>query len=327
MTGSMGVVVFGPVSSRRLGMSLGICTLPRKTCSYSCVYCQLGPTRPRVVERRPYSSPEAVVDAVSSYLERLGDVRVDYATFIGYGEPSLDSMIAGSAEALRGIGLRVAVFTNSSLLPEALEDLLVFDMVSLKIDAADWDTWLRINRPHPVLRLEEILSAMEEFASLRRGRPFITETMLVAGLNDSRERLEAVAERLSRIQPTKAYISLPLRPPAEPWVEPPPPGRVVEAYTILAGRLGAERVELLAHLEEPVVEAAGDPERAVVDTASMHPLRLEEALRLLERLGSGPEVLDRLEAEGRIARVRYRGEVFIVAVPGQWRTGWRGRHT
>ncbi len=323
------VSVFGPVVSRRLGVSLGVCTVPLKTCSYSCVYCQLGPTPRRVVVRRPYGWPEAVAEAVSSYLERLvGEWGggVDYVTFIGYGEPTLDSMIGRAAEAVKSLGLRVAVFTNSSTLPGSLEDLLVFDLVSVKLDAADEDTWARINRPHPLLRLDTVLGGLEELAAARRG-VLLTETMLVAGVNDSATALKRVAERLAGLNPLKAYISLPLRPPAEPWVRPPQPRRVVEAYMVFRERLG-ERVEILGRLEEPRVgAAAGDPVEALERTASMHPLRLREALGILERMGADPGLLDRLVSEGRLVRVEYLGEVFILAAPHGWGGGGGAVHS
>lgn len=111
-------ITFGPVPSRRLGRSLGINNVTAKTCSYACIYCQVGPTTEYCIEPREFFTPREIRDAVSVHLERLraGGQRVDYLTFVPDGEPTLDSRLGESIAVLREFGIPVAVLTNASLL-------------------------------------------------------------------------------------------------------------------------------------------------------------------------------------------------------------------
>jgi len=211
-----GSIVFGPVISRRLGVSLGINNIPYKKCSYTCIYCQLGRTIELTIERKPYSDPSRLVAAVSSALEHSG--KIDFATFVPDGEPTLDSNLGRGISLLKKeLDVRVAVLTNASLLwlDEVRNDLLEADLVSVKIDASNASTWRRINRPHPQLDYNTILKGLQVF-SQNYGGILITETMLVEGINDEEEELSGIADIAASLSPSKAYIAIPTRPPAEP---------------------------------------------------------------------------------------------------------------
>jgi wyosine [tRNA(Phe)-imidazoG37] synthetase (radical SAM superfamily) len=112
------MMTFGPVPSRRLGRSLGINNIPHKTCTYSCVYCQVGRTRRFQLERAEFYEPEAIAREVrkrTAKLRELGE-GIDYLTFVPDGEPTLDLNLASTIELLKPLGIRVAVITNGSLL-------------------------------------------------------------------------------------------------------------------------------------------------------------------------------------------------------------------
>ncbi|MGZ8160751.1 MAG: radical SAM protein [Methylobacter sp.] len=135
------MLVFGPVPSRRLGRSLGINNIPPKHCSYSCLYCQVGPTKATETQPRAFYSPEAIFDAVKQHLENLKARKetVDYLTFVPDGEPTLDAGLGKSIELLRGLNIKIAIISNASLIwqNQVREMLKMADWVSLKVDSVD----------------------------------------------------------------------------------------------------------------------------------------------------------------------------------------------
>lgn len=307
-------LVFGPVYSRRLGLSLGVNNIPYKYCSYTCIYCQLGRTIKLTIDRRPFSDPGEVVAAVEAKLAEID--RVDYVSFVPDGEPTLDTMLGKDIELLKSrLGVRVAVLSNASLLwiRDVREDLSGADVVSVKIDAGDPETWRRIDRPHPALRFDKVVEGILLFRDEYGGR-LITETMLVKGVNDSLNVLEETAELIAEVRPAKAYIMVPVRPPAEPWVKPADAEALVALYNMLRSR-GVD-AEILGRPEPPPPPPSEDPVRFVAATMAVHPLRKSYVARLFEEKG-----LDVGEAF-RVLRERYgveeavfQGEVFLVRRP------------
>ncbi|MBO8178929.1 MAG: radical SAM protein [Archaeoglobus sp.] len=279
--------VFGPVPSRRLGRSLGVNNIPFKYCSYSCVYCQLGRTDKLTVERRKFSDCQLIFEEVRRKLEEAGEV--DYITFVPDGEPTLDINLGSEIELLKGLG-RVAVITNSSLLfrEDVRADLANADLVSLKVDAVDAKLWKRVNRPHPSLKLDEILKGMEKLAEEYEG-VIITETMLIDSLT-TLESVERVAEFLERIDPHVAYLSVPTRPPAE-RVKAPNWEFIAEAAKIL-GRF--VKVDLLVEAESG--DFGINSKEDVLAIASVHPLREDVLKEYLKKLDLDiQDLLDGLE--------------------------------
>jgi len=306
--------VFGPVRSRRLGLSLGVNNVPYKTCSYSCTYCQLGRTTDLTIERRPFFEVNQVVNEVHAFIDRF-DSEVDYVTFVPDGEPLLDIRIGETISRIKEVTSKpIAVITNSSLLylEEARADIAYADLVSIKIDSVLCRSWKAVNRPHPDLKLENVLAGVEEFAKSFKGR-LVTETMLVEGFNTSAEELEQISSYIRKINPVKAYIAVPVRPPAESYVKPPEPSKLVEAYTLFTKALGEDRVELLNLPEPPEYKVYGDSETWLLNLVSVHPLRLNYAVRALERIVEDPlAVIEKLKMSGEIRVVIYEGEDFIV---------------
>ncbi len=306
-------LAFGPIYSRRLGWSLGVRNVPGKNCSYDCVYCQAGRTVRLTADRAAFYSPGVVASDVE---ERLGEVerrggRVDYISVVPEGEPTLDLRLGELLDLLRGLGRPVAVFTNSSLLwrRDVREDLSAADLVNVKVDAARAGTWRRVNRPHPLLGLGEVIGGLRAFASEYTGR-LLAETMLVGGVDYGGELAE-IAGIVASLNPEKAYVAVPVRPPAEP-VEPPGEEDVLGLYRLLEERLGRGRVELLTGLPGVDMELLSDPGRDILEAAGVHPLRIGEAARLLEAAGANWGVVEELVRRGLLRRVVYRGEEFLV---------------
>ena len=145
-------------------------------------------------------------------------------------------MNLGDEIALLGaLEIKTAVISNASLIwrKDVREELGQADWVSLKVDAASEETWRRVNRPLGKLNLASIQEGMLEFAR-HYGGALMTETMLVDGVNDGEEDVREVADFLARLQPDRAYLAIPTRPPAEPWARPPGEPMINRAYQVLS---------------------------------------------------------------------------------------------
>jgi wyosine [tRNA(Phe)-imidazoG37] synthetase (radical SAM superfamily) len=306
-------IAFGPVPSRRLGHSLGINNIPAKHCSYSCVYCQVGPTPVTEIAPRAFHSPENILHDVR---ERMGAVRargepVDYLTFVPDGEPTLDITLGAAIDALRPLGLPIAVISNASLLwrPEVRDALLRADWVSVKVDSVDESLWRPINRPHTGLVLADILEGIRAFSRSYRGM-LVSETMLVAGINDTEEALAATAGFLRDAGISRSYLSVPLRPPAVKDIRLPDEQAIARAGEIFSA--AGVATELLTENEGDAFAFSGDLRKDILDITAVHPLR-ESALRaLVEKSGASMTEVDALIAAGELKAVAHAGEIFYV---------------
>jgi wyosine [tRNA(Phe)-imidazoG37] synthetase (radical SAM superfamily) len=312
-SGGLPGIVFGPVPSRRLGRSLGINNVPPKTCSYACVYCQLGRTTRMQVERTSFHQPETVWREVERRLDAAAQTgeAVDYLTFVSDGEPTLDRYLGAAIDCLRATDVSIAVITNGSLLwrEDVRRDLGRADWVSVKIDAADEETWRRVDRPHKDLRFDDVRDGMVAFAEQYDGC-LVTETMLVGGVNDDEARVGRIAALVARLRPATAYVATPIRPPAESWVEEPAMSSLVAAYKALAESTGS--AELLIGYEGNRFAVTGRAAESLLEITAVHPMREEAVDELLARTGASREVVRRLVADGRLVRLRHAGHTFYV---------------
>jgi wyosine [tRNA(Phe)-imidazoG37] synthetase (radical SAM superfamily) len=307
------MLAFGPVPSRRLGRSLGINNIPPKICTYSCVYCQLGRTIKMQAERRAFYPPRQILHDVQDKIERAKKVAqaVDYLTFVPDGEPTLDVHLSLEIALLRPLGIKIAVITNGSLLwrEDVRDDLMGADWVSLKIDAVQQEVWRRIDRPYGSLHLAAILEGMLEFASAYRGE-LVTETMLVANVNDDDTLISELADFVARLRPAKAYLSIPTRPPAEPWGQPPGESAINRAYQILGERV--DEVEYLIGYEGNAFAFTGNVEDDLLSITAVHPMREEAISAFLNQAGADWAVVRRLVAQQQLVETEYRGTKFYL---------------
>jgi len=210
---------------------------------------------------------------------------------------------------LRLLGIPIAVITNGSLLwrEDVRADLMPADWVSVKVDAVRESVWRQVNRPHGRLRLPTIMDGVLRFAGEFRGR-LVTETMLVAGVNDGEADLELVAEFPARVRPSTACISIPTRPPAEEWVRPPSGEAITRACAIF--REAVERVELLTGYEGDTFAFTGDAEADLLAITAVHPMREDALAAFLARAGADWGLVTRLMAQGLLVETEYRGQKF-----------------
>jgi len=212
--------VFGPVPSRRLGRSLGLDLVPFKTCTYDCVYCQLGRTTNRTVERKSYTP----IDEIMAELEqRLSDKDApDYITLSGSGEPTLDSGIGDLVPRIKGMtDLPVAVLTNGSLLwmREVQDALMEADLVLPSLDAADEELFRYVNRPHSSISFDMMADGLTAFAGRFKGQLWL-EVLLLGGVTGIAAEVEKIAAAVRRISPARVQLNTVSRPPAEDFAFP-----------------------------------------------------------------------------------------------------------
>jgi wyosine [tRNA(Phe)-imidazoG37] synthetase (radical SAM superfamily) len=306
-------LIFGPVPSRRLGRSLGINNIPPKVCSYSCVYCQLGPTQTTEIVPRVFYPPDHLVEEVRKYLAQLREdkTQVDYLTFVPDGEPSLDADLSETLQRLRPLGIPIAIISNASLIwrKEVRKTLAIADWVSLKIDSVDEALWRRINRPNAALDHCAILDGLRTFASESTGT-LVTESMLVAGLNDTAGPAQELAEFLGKLAPEVAYLSVPTRPPAEKDICPPDEATVNLVYQQVCQHV--EHVELLTGYEGNAFVSSGNLAEDLLSIASVHPMREDAVQDLVLRSGADWTVVQRLLEERRLVETEYQGRKFYM---------------
>jgi wyosine [tRNA(Phe)-imidazoG37] synthetase (radical SAM superfamily) len=308
-------LAFGPVPSRRLGKSLGINNIPAKTCSYSCVYCQLGRTINMTTERQAFYKLEDIFIEVKRKFDEANsrNERVDYLTFVPDGEPTLDINLGKEISILKQIEIPIAVITNASLIwrNNVKEDLLKANLVSLKVDAVSEDLWRRINRPHKDLKLNAVLEGVTEFANEFKGT-IISETMLIDGINygNEFEKTAAFLKNLKRLD--KAYIAIPTRPPAEEWVKPAKEEALNTAFQVFAEKLGANRVEYLIGYEGNAFAFTGRVEEDLLSITAVHPMRKEAVEEFLKKANADWRVIEKLLEEDKLIELEYEGNRYYM---------------
>jgi len=306
-------IAFGPVPSRRLGQSLGINNVTTKSCSYTCVYCQVGQTTDKAIEPRSFFTPQQIHDAVATRLQQLraDGQRVDYLTFVPDGEPTLDSRLGDNIEALRDLGIPIAVITNGSLLwrEDVRARLSKADLVSIKVDAVDEAGWRKVNLPHRDLELATILQGIRSFAAGYTGT-LITDTMLIAGLNDSEASLTATADFIAGIAPQTAYLAVPTRPTTVKDVHGSDEAGLLQAHQIFAARLA--EVELLTGHEVGPFAHTGDAREDLLAVTAVHPMREDDVRRLLAEDGADWQLVETLLAGGELKMLTFEGERFYL---------------
>lgn len=213
--------LFGPVISRRLGVSLGVDLMPHKTCTLDCIYCECGKTTHLSLTRKAYVPLDRVQDELVSFL--TGNPQLDFITFSGAGEPTLHSGIQRIARFIkhRFPQYKLALLTNGTLFSQKAlrREVAEIDLVIASLDAASGSVFQRINRPHPRLDLAEVKEGLIALGKEHPGRLWI-EVFLTPGVNDSDDELAAIREIIGEIRPEKVQLNTLDRPGTEDWVKP-----------------------------------------------------------------------------------------------------------
>ncbi len=256
---------YGPVPSRRLGLSLGVDIVPAKICTLDCVYCQLGRTTEKTACRGDFMDIRAVIDEVRTKLAQ--GIQADYITIGGSGEPTLNSRLGELIDGIRGLtDIPIAIITNSTLLyrPEVRAECAKADLIIPSLDAADEAVFSAVNRPVGDISIEKLVSGLVSFRKEFAGQIWL-EVFLIEGLNTMASQIEKLKGHIQRIQPDKVQLNSAVRPAAEPGIE----------------AMAREALETIARQIGPNCEVVG---AAPVGTSDRHIQRdCAEVLSMLKR--------------------------------------------
>jgi wyosine [tRNA(Phe)-imidazoG37] synthetase (radical SAM superfamily) len=265
--------IFGPVASRRLGRSLGIDLVPYKTCSFDCLYCELGTTTHLTLERKMYSAHQEIIDELKGYLKKLV-LQPDYITLGGSGEPTLhDHLGTIIAEIKKLTSIPVAVLTNSSLLyrDDVKDDLLRADVILPSLDTVSPSLFTALNRPHPALDVKKIIQGLIDFRKLFTGQIWL-EILFCRGVNDSEEEVMRLHEVIREINPDKIQLNTLDRPPAEDSVFP-----VDREELERIKRFFGEKAEIITgSLPEDAPDSIADRKKRVYNLIKRRPCTFDE---------------------------------------------------
>jgi wyosine [tRNA(Phe)-imidazoG37] synthetase (radical SAM superfamily) len=215
--------IYGPVPSRRLGISLGIDVVPTSTCTFDCVYCQLGKTLHKVSHWKGLKFPntDEIIENLKINLKKYDNLN--YITISGGGEPTLNPHLGEIAEEIRSFTkVLLALITNSSLLihDTVIANAKKFDIVMPSLDAGDNKTFKKINRPAKGFNIDEIADAITRLREVSKGKIWL-EVMLIKGKinNTTSESIANITTKVNEIFPDKIFLNTPIRPPCESWVK------------------------------------------------------------------------------------------------------------
>jgi wyosine [tRNA(Phe)-imidazoG37] synthetase (radical SAM superfamily) len=205
--------IYGPIPSRRFGLSLGVDVLPHKTCSMDCIYCQLGPSDRVEIEQRTFFPVEDILKEVAQALER--GPGPDVITLAGSGEPTLYRPLGALIDGLHDLAnIPILIITNSTMLhvEETARAVMKAEILAPSLDAGDEETFRKVNQTHAAISFKTMFEGLKRVTHAHPGQIHL-EVMLVEGVNDSEESLVAIAEKISEIRFDRIDINTPVRPP------------------------------------------------------------------------------------------------------------------
>ena len=300
--------IFGPVPSRRLGLSLGVDLIPVKTCSYDCLYCQVGRTTQRTVQTDAYVPIHKVLDELRKRLEIF---TPDAITLSGSGEPTLHSGIDQIIATIKKItDIKIAILTNGSLFwqEEIRRRVSGADIIMPTLTTAFEETFTTIHRSHPELRLKSIIEGLRRLRQMYRGQIFL-ELFLLAGINDSEKELEGLKGVIQILSPDKIQLNTVVRPPADQGALSLDMERLKEIRDFFG-----ERAEIIA--EAPFNKKWGQYEsmvEGILEMAKRRPLRASDVATLFNMpLEEAEGVIKGLEVKGALRQQEHLGEVYYM---------------
>lgn len=300
--------IYGPVPSRRLGNSLGIDIVPSKTCSYDCIYCQLGRTTQKIIDRNSWFSVPKILDELKRSLD--SDVSVDYITFSGSGEPTLNENIGKLISTIKTItSIPIAVLTNGSLLSEreVQEDLLTADLILPSLDAGTESVFRYINRPHHSLNLKTVVDGLADFRSRYSGQMWL-EVFILDGVNAIEMEIRRIQSLIDCINPNRVQLNTAVRPPTEDFVVPLEKEHMEEIR-----KLFREPVEIIVDYEKTSAKLYRSPLHSqIIELLKRRPCTLDDISAALGvNRNDLLKQLDALRKSDDIHFQRHRGQIYF----------------
>ena len=302
--------LFGPVPSRRLGMSLGVDLVPKKVCSLDCVYCEVGKTTKLTLERKEYIKVDRVKEDLTNYFNNNPDP--DYITFSGSGEPTLNVFIDEILQFIKENkpNVPVAVLTNGTLLHDSnvRATLLKADLVLPSLDAATEEVFNKINRPAEGLNVDTCIQALIDFRKEFKGTMWL-EIFILPGYNDSKNELAELKKAILKIQPDSVQLNTLDRPGTVSNLR----GATREELQGVVDDWALDNVIIIAAAPErkQMKTYRSDIETAIVETIVRRPCTLDDLTKILgKHVNEVNKYLDVLEADGKIETVEQERGVF-----------------
>lgn len=291
--------LFGPVPSRRLGRSLGVDLVPHKTCSLNCIYCECGRTTELTLQRKDYIPTHLVISELTDLLSQ--QPVLDYITFSGAGEPTLHSGLGTVVAFLKQNFAQypIALLTNGTLFYQAdlRAEVAPIELILPSLDAADDETFFKINRPHPTLSVRQIILGLKELKQSQHGTMWL-EIFIVPGINDHDSHIENLRHAIHEIKPDLVQLNSLDRPGTESWVNHATPERL----QTIAQRLDWP-TEIIASMPQPGTSsiAPDDVAMTILALIRRRPCTLED---LSQMSGLKP-----IEIQKHLALLMEKGQV------------------
>ena len=303
--------LFGPVPSRRLGISLGLDLVPMKTCTLNCIYCECGRTTHLTLNRKEYVPLEDLKKELSHYLSH--NPRPDYITFSGSGEPTLNSTIGDVIHFIKtqAFNIPVAVLTNGTLLfdKKVRDDLKDATVIIPSLDAATKKAFANIVRPDPKINVDAIINGLIQLRKEYTGQIWL-EIFIVPKINDTREELTALKNAIERIRPDQVHLNTLDR-----------PGTVLDIRSATREELESildfwelDNAEIIAKApkRKNLLSYRKDAESAILETIARRPCTLQDLAELLGlHAAEVNKYLDVLEADKKIKVVKQKRGFFV----------------
>jgi wyosine [tRNA(Phe)-imidazoG37] synthetase (radical SAM superfamily) len=303
--------LFGPVPSRRLGISLGVDLVPHKVCSLDCVYCEVGRTTLLTIERKEYIPIAEVIAELDEYLATKPSL--DFITFSGQGEPSLNS---GLGKVIRHIkdnypSYKVAILTNGTLFWDSAlrREAAPADVILPDLDAVSDTVFKRINRPHPDLDNSRIIEGLKALRKEFKGKIWM-EVFLIEKLNDGEDELEKIKQTLLDISPDLVQLNSLDRPSSEAWVKKMHQNRLQQIVEYFAPL----KTEIIASPQSrtEVKSFSGDIENSILMTIKRRPCTDNDLCTILNiHINELNKYLSSLLSEGKIESIHLDRGVFF----------------
>lgn len=299
----MNKTLYGPIPSRRLGKSLGISPIPKKTCNYGCVYCMLGPTTNMIVDPAMFFGVDTILDELKQFLE--SDIPFDVVSIVGDGEPTLYEGLSNLIDGIRQLTDKpIAIITNGATIDHKMvyETLLKADIVLPSVNGYNLKSFKRVNRPHKTIDFDAITSALVRFSHEFKGQLWL-ELMLIKDFNDSKEDLLQYKAFFKQFKYDRLYLNTPIRIPTETFVLPITHARMEEAMEILDG-IGIEEM-----YTNGFVSSIPDDMEAILSLIKRHPMHQHEITHFLANRHCLDihAIFDQLEANPEVEKVNYHG--------------------
>jgi wyosine [tRNA(Phe)-imidazoG37] synthetase (radical SAM superfamily) len=302
--------LFGPVPSRRLGTSLGVDIIPFKTCTFNCIYCECGKTTNLTTLRKPYFKYEDIIRELDDFLSSKPDL--DYITFAGSGEPTLNSDTGKIIRYLKENypEYRIAMLTNGSLLMDRLvrDDIKDCDLIIPSLDAVSQEVYEKINRPCTDIKVEDVIKGIELLRSESKAEIWI-EVFIVPGVNDTREELDLMRDVLVRISPDRIQLNTLDRPGTEDWLVAETEEKLMEIQKFFKGL----NVEIIGgvRLHKGIKSVPEDITEKILSNIRRRPCTIEDLSHMLAlNINVIDKYLQELEKCGKITSERKTRGVF-----------------